>query len=130
MSSLIKRVAAGLIAAFAVFLVLIFALSIFDLPRRGGSVLYTLIITFVAITVCIIGLIGGIGVFKEWRYSRVFASFFLFGVVFVTVYGSYNKYIASLSTGMSAYDLASLFGAMVLFTLLFNEEISEFMTRK
>ena len=59
MSSLIKRVAAGLIAAFAVFLVLIFALSIFDLRRRGGSVLYTLIITFVAITVCIIGLIGG-----------------------------------------------------------------------
>ena len=125
-----KRVAAGLIAAFAVFLVLIFALSIFDLPRREGSPLYTLIITFVAISVCIMGLIGGTGIFKGWRYSRVFASLFLFGVVFVTVYGSYKKYMASLSTGMSAYDLASLFGAMVLLTLLFNEEISEFMTRK
>jgi hypothetical protein len=118
---------AGLIAVFAIFLVLILALSIFDLPRGHGSVLYTLIITFVAISVCIIELIGGIGVFKEWRYSRVFASFFLCGTVFVTVYGSYKS---SLSTGMSAYDLASLLGAMVLFVLLFNEEISEFMTRK
>jgi hypothetical protein len=42
--------------------------------------------------VCVIGLIGGVGVFREWRYSRVFASIYLFGVLFISVYGSYKKY--------------------------------------
>jgi hypothetical protein len=86
--------------------------------------------TLVAISVCVIEFIGGIGVFREWRYSRVFASIFLFGVLFVSVYGSYKKYKGALTAGMSAYDVAMLLGGMIIFVLLFNEEISEFMARK
>jgi len=130
MSSSLKRVAAGLIAAIATLFVLILVISIFDLKRQGGGVLYPLIMTLVAIAVCVIGLIGSIGVFREWRYSRVFASIFLFGVLFVSVYGSYKKYMGALTAGMSAYDVAMLLGGMIIFVLLFNEEISEFMARK
>jgi hypothetical protein len=38
--------------------------------------------------------------------------------------------MSALTAGMSAYDVAMLLGGMIVFVMLFNEEISEFMTRK